>query len=74
MAATKTTKKKAKAPSKPKTVGTVALVVRVPLAAMDYIDKNKGDRPRTAFLRSRSMRCRRAMSITHVTSFARRGS
>jgi len=54
MAAKKTATKKrttTKKAAKPKGVGAVALVVRVPPAAMEYIDGNRGDRPRTVFLR-----------------------
>ena len=46
----KTAAQQAKA-RKTKAVGTFALVVRVPSEAISYIDKAKGDRPRTAFLR-----------------------
>ena len=31
--------------------GTVALVLRVPPGVIAYIDANKGERPRTAFVR-----------------------
>ena len=51
MAAKKKTAKKKPAAKPAKAAGTVALVVRVPPDAMAYIDKAKGDRPRTAFLR-----------------------
>ena len=56
MAAKRRTKQKAKTSTKKaapklKSTGTVALVVRVAPAAITYIDKHKGERPRTAFLR-----------------------
>ncbi len=47
----KGTRAKKKVARKSKGGGTVALVVRVPPAALAYIDAHKGDRPRTAFLR-----------------------
>ena len=39
------------AAAKPKSTGTVALVVRVPPEAIAYIDGNRAGRPRTVFLR-----------------------
>ena len=55
MAAKKKTTGKTKAAPKKKParkkLGEVALVLRVPTEAIAYIDKQAGDRPRTAFLR-----------------------
>jgi hypothetical protein len=39
----------AKAPRRK--LGEIALVMRVPKGALDYIDEKAGDRPRTAFVR-----------------------
>ncbi|MGQ0614999.1 MAG: hypothetical protein ACT4PV_14795 [Planctomycetaceae bacterium] len=50
MANKKAAKESPKA-KEPKGGGTTALVVRIPVEALKYIDEAAGDRPRTAFVR-----------------------
>jgi len=47
----KTKKTETKTEPKPKGLGAVALVIRVPKEAISYIDREAGDRARTAYLR-----------------------